>query len=877
MYQTGRVPQRNLELAERDLKSLKDLIEDLTNAYEEAIEQEADVAQAKMLDQERQELVEDGRDRMQRLKAALRQCIPAEAGGGTGSTRRSHLAKVALPVFTGQAQDWPEFKRVFTKLTAGEDFTEAVLLAQLREALKSKEAKDLVEGITSVSDAWETLNGRFGDRDLAVISVKYKLLHLDVSRGQVHERVEALVQGVNRARATLRNVHAEQELLGDLALVAQLVGKLPSSLLERWHLDRTEPSWEEERSSIGMKFFTWLDRLGRAANSARLTQMSLELARQGAGGHQVKCSNCGRPGHKSAECQTRKGDFKEQNIHSLAADNYSAAGTVKMTEPNNSRKDEAYIGREEWKEGLKTEEGTEKLRKKVIERGADCPICKKPHFYTRKLTWGQTDWPSNRFDTCPGFKNMSPQQRNKQLVDQGGCVICLSWAHPLSKCGMKEPKEAGPGAQSLKCQEKLGAGLCGKLHHSLLHGADSSFGQVNSVQGEARGSRPRPDIFTGRSSGSMLAEGAAGAMFELLYAPVRSQEGARTIDTVFIDGGSNMNFVTNELAAKLGLEGTETTIFLRVVDEQYREKEVTVYRLGVEDRAGSLHWMEAVGVESMTDGAPIPDQEAIRRMFPEIKEEALHRPVGPVGLLLSMTERHLHGDGGRSVARMRLSNTRLGCGQVLTGVAPPGSRRQGEETLSADCRSLQGALADRPSWGQVFHMSALGKAAGAAMGWEDLEPQVPPLCSACRGCRECKFRREKCSTEDQEVLDRVEKEMELQGNHLVGTYPWRKCSEKMRSNREQALTIQAKVEARQIKAGSHTMFQDEVRKAIEAGSVKKLSEEELNEWEGPVNYNNIFEVVKEESLSTKCRVVSNSAQKNIRSGLSLNDCMKKRA
>ena len=224
----------------------------------------------------------------------------------------------------------------------------------------------MVEGITSISDAWGTLNRRFGDRDLAVISVKYKLLHLDVIRGQVQERVEALVQGVNRARATLRNVQAEKELLGDLALIAQLVGKLPGSLQERWHLDRTEPSWEEERSSIGMKFFTWLERQRRAANSARLTQMSLELARQGAGGHQVKCSNCSRPGHRSAECQARKGDFKEQNIHSLAADNYSAAGTVKMTGPNNSRKDEAYFDREEWREGLKTEEGTEKLRKKVI-------------------------------------------------------------------------------------------------------------------------------------------------------------------------------------------------------------------------------------------------------------------------------------------------------------------------------------------------------------------------------------------------------------------------------------------------------------------------------------------------------------------------------
>ena len=44
-------------------------------------------------------------------------------------------------------------------------------------------------------------------------------------------------------------------------------------------------------------------------------------------------------------------------------------------------------------------------------------------------------------------------------------------------------------------------------------------------------------------------------------------------------------------------------------------------------------------------------------------------------------------------------------------------------------------------------------------------------------------------------------------------------------------------------------------------------------WHGPVNYITIFAVVKTESLSTKTRVVSNSALKNAISRLSLNDCL----
>ena len=73
-------------------------------------------------------------------------------------------------------------------------------------------------------------------------------------------------------------------------------------------------------------------------------------------------------------------------------------------------------------------------------------------------------------------------------------------------------------------------------------------------------------------------------MFELLHAPVCSQDDARVTNIVFIDGGSNMNFVLHTLAGKLGLVGTHTSIYFRVVDKQYREKEVLVFRLGVEDR-----------------------------------------------------------------------------------------------------------------------------------------------------------------------------------------------------------------------------------------------------------------------------------------------------
>ena len=109
------------------------------------------------------------------------------------------------------------------------------MIAQLREHLSTKEAKALIAGKTDPADAWAALNSRYGDKELALVNVKYKLINLDTSKGKGYEKVEALLQGVNEARTILKAVEAETELFNNVSLVAQLVAKLPASGQERWH------------------------------------------------------------------------------------------------------------------------------------------------------------------------------------------------------------------------------------------------------------------------------------------------------------------------------------------------------------------------------------------------------------------------------------------------------------------------------------------------------------------------------------------------------------------------------------------------------------------------------------------------------------------
>ena len=130
-----------------------------------------------------------------------------------------------------------------------------------------------------------------------------------------------------------------------------------------------------------------------------------------------------------------------------------------------------------------------------------------------------------------------------------------------------------------------------------------------------------------------------------------------------------------------------------------------------------------------------PTQRSVA--YAEIKKEAPNRPVGSAGLLVSMTERRLHAEGGRTVDKMQLSDTLLGCGQVLTGVAPRRTGQKGGERLPTEYRATQGALADKPPQGRTFGISDLGKAVNSVLGLEDdLEARIPPLGSACQGCAE---------------------------------------------------------------------------------------------------------------------------------------------
>ena len=109
---------------------------------------------------------------------------------------------------------------------------------------------------------------------------------------------------------------------------------------------------------------------------------------------------------------------------------------------------------------------------------------------------------------------------------------------------------------------------------------------------------------------------------------------------------------------------------------------------------------------------------------------------------------------------------------------------------------------------------------------------------------------------------------------VVFDYPYIKDVALLQDNSCQARKIEESVEKRLVKQGLRAEYDKEVQGYLDRGTFRELTKAEMEKWrkEGlPVNYISHHGVLKETSLSTKLRIVSNSSLVNNKSGFSLND------
>ena len=320
--------------------------------------------------------------------------------------------------------------------------------------------------------------------------------------------------------------------------------------------------------------------------------------------------------------------------------------------------------------------------------------------------------------------------------------------------------------------------------------------------------------------------------------------------------------------------GRPVSIYMRVLAKGYEEVHTHEYEVELFDVNGSVVKVWAVGLDTLTQEAPFGDLACAYNQFPDIPRKDLERPEGPIDLLMGQDHAGFLPKVSRSQGHLLLLESRFGSGRLLTGRTGKEGVSVCDHVLTLQAQEYSRASRIIPSYAVlVNHVSS---ALPSFFEAEDMNSPLPPTCKQHRddvdNCRECSYRGDNVSRNERKALEYMEDSLERgEDGRLRISYPFNEKAWLQKDNRHQARAVQLRVEENLRKKGVLGEYHEEMEKAIQAGSLRLIGDQEQYEWTGPVLYITHFGVLNNESKSTRVRIVSNSAMRNQHTQLSFND------
>ena len=137
---------------------------------------------------------------------------------------------------------------------------------------------------------------------------------------------------------------------------------------------------------------------------------------------------------------------------------------------------------------------------------------------------------NHKVSDCKGFTEKPIESRRKIVAEKGLCYNCLSSNHKIKECKSKKT-----------CAESS----CGKRHHTLLHLPSSQSREKVEPNDKAAVNNNTSD----------------SEHTYLQIVPVTLFNGEMTVQTnAMLDSGSDSTLIRNDVAVKLGLDGTDKSL-----------------------------------------------------------------------------------------------------------------------------------------------------------------------------------------------------------------------------------------------------------------------------------------------------------------------------
>lgn len=449
------------------------------------------------------------------------------------------------------------------------------------------------------------------------------------------------------------------------------------------------------------------------------------------------------------------------------------------------------------------------LRAGAIERGRTLLTDintkeEKPRCWMHPNHLGHPIW------KCRVFEAKSAAEKVELIRANNACFACLEQGHTAKLC-----------KRNFKCREDG----CGKPHHRMLHEAHASGISFHSEE-----------VFS-------LRKGADAEVLLQIQKLKGVKEGGKcsTLNTLW-DGGSTLSFITFRKAKEMKLTGHKVQLQIVKVGGTVEELESYRYNIGLMDKTNTVVTISVLGIERISTDIVSINIDGVLKLFKDTTVQDLRdRPdKGEIDCLVGYEYAALHPIRKQAVGHLLLLENRFGT--VIGGTHP---------TLMENTRKLI-------HHGTVHHASVRVE---DFYELEQLGIQCVPQCGSCK-CGQCHPGGKNMTLKEEREYKLIEENLTYKPEEKKweAGYPWIKDPKELPDNRSASLGALKATEKRLRQDPLHAaVYNKQIEDMVQRGAARKLTEGEINEYNGPVFYIAHHEVIKPESTSTPCRIVFNSS------------------
>ena len=415
---------------------------------------------------------------------------------------------------------------------------------------------------------------------------------------------------------------------------------------------------------------------------------------------------------------------------------------------------------------------------------------------------------NHKTEDCRDFLTLSNEERVKLLSEARACWSCLKPFHRSADC---------------RYRKQCDIDGCRKYHHHLLHEADKAG---IDFQGK--------HVMTTRVSNGGQSDASCGCLLQLMK--ISSHEGHVN---VMWDSGATVSLITFAKAAHLKLEGKPlvmTVIKVGGVPETIHSSEYTVPLV---NRNGETVEIKAYAIEKISTPVRKLLIPSVGRLFPGFKSGEIDRPHGEIDLLIGMEYAGFHPQPVQWAGHLVLMENQFG--KCISGSHP---------TITDESCSLIQTVT-------IHH--AKGIEISDFYDIESLGTNCQPRCGGCK-CGKCSLGSNACTIKEDQEMKMINDGLNHDGSRWIADYPWIKDAAELPDNYYVALA-RLKSTEKWLKRSKELseLYDNQINDMFERNVARKLTDDEIRDYSGPVHYLPHHEVMKPDSQSTPCRIVFNSS------------------